>query len=761
MENPSSAAGAEAESEAANTVTAAPETPVTTNEHSTPTMATKTPVTAAHGFSSETHEAPAPAIRKSPGFPSGGFTSEAPSTHSVTPRRPTGFNTMESAPQAQPEEKKSYMQIMKEKAQFQSQQFESTEQSVATQTKPAVKPAPKPMAKPAAAGGPVMKPAGMKPAIKPPIQKPAGMAPPVPPQPVPEATAPETDAPVEPGVPVADASALPELDALPDLPPVSELASEAPVPEAPAPPEMGTAPPEESTQVEMPEAPAPVAPVMPKPVGMIKPPVKPSGTGPVMKPIMKPMAKPGAPVIKPAGIKPPVKPVMKPGGMKPPVMKPAGMAPPAPVAPEVPEATPEAEQSSSFQSASTPAPDAPKRGGFSSLEETSAPQPEEKKTYMQKMKEAQQYQSQQFAETTHAVEPEIKPAVAPSLPAAKSKLDLLKDSLNQFLMQLAWPQEKKDALMQELMNLPEAEQIVFLEQLGVEVPAPAPVAPAPAIPAPPIHAPAPPVPTMPRPGPGAPPIRAPPMAPPIGMKPPISPPVSVPAKPMVSPPVAGPIKPPVKPAGIKPPVKPPVAMQGAPVMKPVKPVVKPSAAAAGLFASIDQQIEQTVSGEFDVDDFLKGLDEKPAVAAPVPQIPRLAPPASPVVDEQEGVSVLKPAIRLSQISTKVEKKSEEELKKEAERLKAQAASDSSLVYLRLLGFEKAASVGKAYKIADFCKMLKDLDHQAVIDFIKAVDNDMLISFDDDKQQVIVSELSGPELEIMNRQFEKWLRFGRL
>jgi len=81
--------------------------------------------------------------------------------------------------------------------------------------------------------------------------------------------------------------------------------------------------------------------------------------------------------------------------------------------------------------------------------------------------------------------------------------------------------------------------------------------------------------------------------------------------------------------------------------------------------------------------------------------------------------------------------------------------------MRLLGFEKLASGGKSYKIGEFCKTLKDIDPQVVIDFIKAVDNDMLIAYDEGKGQVVVYELSGPELEIMARQFEKWLRFGRL
>ncbi len=634
---------------------------------------------ASSGFSSESYSSP-------------GFSSSPASS------RPTGFATLESDSSAgQTQEKKSYMQIMKEKQQYQSQQFQATVAAEQAAAKPEAKPAPKPGPKPAAkpAPKPVAKPAGG------PIMKPMGLKPP----------APEPSAPAE--APLPD---LPELDALPDLPPVEALALEIPqsgpdVAEAPVAPEATKPVAPAPSGFQSVEAPAP--PVAPA----IKPPVKPAGA-----------------------MKPPVKPA---GAMKPPVKPVGAMKPPVPIAPAP----------SGFQSIEAPAP--------------------------------------KYVPPVPDNEPSV--AAAPSVPATISspsnRLQQLLDALDKVLGNLAWPQEKKDMLKQELVNLPEGEQISFLEQLGVEIPpeqaappAPAPVAPIPAapiIPARSVPAPMVPAPSAFTPVPVAPSMGHPPVKPAGGMKPPVSPPVQpvVAMRPPVSPPISAPVPghPPMKPAsGMKPPVSPPVSapVPGHPPMKPAggmkppvqPPVAKPSAAAVGLFDTIDQAIEQTVAGDFDLDNFLEsGLDlAAPGVptinvAAPVTRPPAPAPPA--VGEEENGAA--KPAIKVSQISTKVEKKSDADLKREEERQKAQAASESSLVYMRLLAFEKACSIPKTFKLADFCRMLKDVDQQTIANFIVAVDNDFIIKYDNEKAQVVVSEISGPEMEILSRQFEKWLRFGRL
>jgi hypothetical protein len=718
MDNPSASAdGAEAQPE---TSAKAETTPAQGSFSREPAAApTHGPATkpATAGFSSESH--------KSPGFSS-----------SPAPSRPSSFATLESdAAPVPPQEKKSYMQIMKEKQQYQSQQFQDTIAAEQQAAKPAAKPATKPATQPAGgpvarpadgpvlkpAGGPVLKPAGgpvLKPAGGPvarpaggPVMKPVGMKPP----------APEPAAPTE-----ALPAELPDLEALPDLPPI-----EASAPEVPQPEQQAEQPPAEQEAIE-PAAPA-LAPA--KPAGLAPPsqpgaPVmKPAG-GPVMKPVgMKPPVKPaGGPVVKPAGMKPPVKPA---GGL---VVKPAGMKPPAPAAPAP----------SAFQSFEVPAP--------------------------------------KYVPPVLANEPTdtAAPAFSPATPSISNRLQQLLGALEKVLGNLSWPQDKKDMLKQELVSLPEDEQITFLEQLGVEippeheahavpvptapaihvpvapaVPAPvayAPVAPSPVVPAPVAHVPAVPVPNMPS-------MISPPMKPIVAMKPPVSPPVQVPG--------GMPGHPVVKPAGMKPPIKPPVAVPGPAVVKPagvnppVKPAMKPSAAAVDLFNNIDQQIEQTVSGEFDLDNFLDtGLElnfPDPDVPAPMPR--PFVPPPAPVGEAENGAT--KPLIKVSQISTKVEKKTDADLKREEERQRAQSATESSLVYMRLLAFEKACSIPKTFKLADFSKMLKDLDQQNLANFIVAVNNDFIIAYDDEKKQIVVSEISGPEMEFLARQFEKWMRFGRL
>ena len=91
----------------------------------------------------------------------------------------------------------------------------------------------------------------------------------------------------------------------------------------------------------------------------------------------------------------------------------------------------------------------------------------------------------------------------------------------------------------------------------------------------------------------------------------------------------------------------------------------------------------------------------------------------------------------------------------------QDEADGNRVYERVLEFDKAASGKKSYNIGEFCKMLNDVEPDMITGFIKEFDNDFLIDFDVNKQRVMFNDPSPPELEIMGREFEKWLRFGRL
>ncbi|MHA1681594.1 MAG: hypothetical protein ACTSUE_11340, partial [Promethearchaeota archaeon] len=162
----------------------------------------------------------------------------------------SGFNTVRGT--SQPAEKKSYMQVMKEKSQYQKSQFQSAAPKPVSRPKPAAKPTSsmKPRPKPAAKPTSSMKPRP-KPAAKPVAPKPA--AKPVAPKP--------SFSKVE-AANVKVPEPLPALDELPDLPSVD-------IPPKPV-------------------AKPPVAPVAPKPVA--KPPVAPVAPKPVAKPPVAPVA---------------------------------------------------------------------------------------------------------------------------------------------------------------------------------------------------------------------------------------------------------------------------------------------------------------------------------------------------------------------------------------------------------------------------------------------------------------------------------------
>nr|MDO8115859.1 hypothetical protein [Candidatus Sigynarchaeota archaeon] len=583
--------------------------------------------------------------------PSSGFAStNTPSSSSFPSQQASsgsGFFTTETG-HAEPEEKKSYMDVMKEKQQYQAQQFQTT-YGPGGATAPSPQ-GPKPVVKPAA-GVPPVKPGRMKPVIKPSGVKPVikAPAPPV------KAPAPHVKAPAPPAAPSPAApqmmEALPELDSLPELPSMDGVGSAPSVDVSPAPGFTAIDPVHSPPMTAGPVAPAfesvaPPAPAMPKPATTPPASMKPA-PGPVMKPVGTPVTKPPVKpsgVVKPAGVKPMIKPPIKPPAR------------------------------SGFQQVEPAANHVPTMPGYSG---PVSPVP------------------------MSPVAPGPVPAFASPQAPVLSKEDQLRSMLHPLFAELGWQEEKRHALIEELVRLPPDQQEAFLKDLGIELP-PAQAAPAP-VPAP--------VPIMP----GFPAPVAPAVQPPVALKPAMG----------------GITKPPVKP-GMKPAVAPPV--------KPMKP-----SSAAGLFGLVDTAMNSAEN--FDVDAFLDSMDDTGIPAPSIPGIP-------------DDSSVIKqPLAKL--IPTTVEKKTEEDLRREEERIKAAASTDSNLVYLRLLAFEKACNGQKSYKAGDLSKMLKDLDTEVLIGFIQALDNDILLAYDDGKKQVTVNDPAPAEIEFMSREFEKWLRFGRL
>ena len=163
---------------------------------------------------------------------------------------------------------------------------------------------------------------------------------------------------------------------------------------------------------------------------------------------------------------------------------------------------------------------------------------------------------------------------------------------------------------------------------------------------------------------------------------------------------------------------------------------------------------------FDFDAFLESDKEIDDIIAEKP-----AKPAKKLVLIEDLMkmavkNLARPLVLL--IPTTAQKKTEAQLRAEREhRMKELIGTEVNLVYLRVLEFEKHAASNNAYQIDKFCKGLKNLDKGAIIGFIKKVNNDFLIVYDEQAQTVRFFNPSKPELEILSREFEKWLRFNRL
>jgi hypothetical protein len=171
---------------------------------------------------------------------------------------------------------------------------------------------------------------------------------------------------------------------------------------------------------------------------------------------------------------------------------------------------------------------------------------------------------------------------------------------------------------------------------------------------------------------------------------------------------------------------------------------------AGQGTGSDFDFDRFIDGGEELDDFLLKQNTK--------KVGKLV-----TLEDQMKVAVkklVKPLAIL--VPTAVERKSEAQLRAEREdRLRQILEIEANMVYLRVLEFEKAAIGGISYSIDKLSKMLKDLDKRFITGFIQKVNNDFLISYSEKTQTVRFYSPSKPEVEILSREFEKWLRFNRL
>jgi hypothetical protein len=175
---------------------------------------------------------------------------------------------------------------------------------------------------------------------------------------------------------------------------------------------------------------------------------------------------------------------------------------------------------------------------------------------------------------------------------------------------------------------------------------------------------------------------------------------------------------------------------------------------------IEREADKGADSDFDFDRFIAGNEDLDGflLKQKTRQAGKLV-----TLEDQMKVAVkklVKPLAIL--VPTAVQKKSESQLRAEREdRLRQILEVEANLVYLRVLEFEKAATGSISYPIDKLSKMLKDLDKKYITGFIHKVNNDFLISYSEQTQTVRFYSPSKPEVEILSREFEKWLRFNRL
>ncbi len=175
---------------------------------------------------------------------------------------------------------------------------------------------------------------------------------------------------------------------------------------------------------------------------------------------------------------------------------------------------------------------------------------------------------------------------------------------------------------------------------------------------------------------------------------------------------------------------------------------------------VEKEVEQGGDNVFDFERFIEGSEELDdfLLKQQTKRASRLV-----SLEDQMKVAVkklVKPLAML--VPTAVQKKSEAQLRAERDdRLRQIVEIEANVIYLRVLEFEKAAAGGNSYPIDKLSKMLKDLDKRYITGFIQKINNEFLISYSEQTQTVRFYNPSKPELEILSREFEKWLRFNRL
>jgi hypothetical protein len=161
-------------------------------------------------------------------------------------------------------------------------------------------------------------------------------------------------------------------------------------------------------------------------------------------------------------------------------------------------------------------------------------------------------------------------------------------------------------------------------------------------------------------------------------------------------------------------------------------------------------LEEKDKVDFDVDAFLAGKEDINDLF--------------PSLDLEWMASGSKPKFTkpLSElVPTTPEMKTEGQVKQEQAEIEKEIHTDKGKFNVRVVKFEEALAKNDSIEIKRFSKLLADLDEKAIIDFIKAFGNELLLAYDENSKKVFIKAPAKPEIHIIAQKFEKWLRFGKL
>ncbi|MHA1683281.1 MAG: hypothetical protein ACTSUE_20245 [Promethearchaeota archaeon] len=163
-----------------------------------------------------------------------------------------------------------------------------------------------------------------------------------------------------------------------------------------------------------------------------------------------------------------------------------------------------------------------------------------------------------------------------------------------------------------------------------------------------------------------------------------------------------------------------------------------------------KKVEKKGQIDFDVDAFLEGNEEIGVLFPSMEEVDLLG---RPKLKLSKSLSELVP--------TKPEMKTADQIKADDEKIERDLKTEIGLIKARVVEFEKILGTRNKIKMAECCKLLKDIKSREVIKFIRILDNDMILRFNANKDEIIINNPTDQEVEVLGSLFERHLRFHDL